>query len=94
VYRLGERELTKDRNEAAKYIAAVAVDDLARDQNNKATASMTHARQDELGIAEASWVRSGAGKHPRPTHVAMNGKKYDVNKGMLGSGRSAMDMSW
>jgi len=27
-------------------------------------------------------VHSGAGKHPRPTHVAMNGKKYDVNIGM------------
>jgi SPP1 gp7 family putative phage head morphogenesis protein len=55
---------------------------IARDQNNKATASMTRARQDELGISEAIWVHSGAGKHPRPTHVAMNGKKYDVNKGM------------
>ena len=43
---------------------------------------MTRARQDELGITEAIWVHSGAGKHPRPTHVAMNGKKYDVNKGM------------
>jgi len=55
---------------------------IARDQNNKATASMTRARQDELEITEAIWVHSGAGKHPRPTHVAMNGKKYDVNKGM------------
>jgi SPP1 gp7 family putative phage head morphogenesis protein len=58
---------------------------IARDQNNKATASMTRARQDELGISEAIWVHSGAGKHPRPTHVAMNGKKYDVNKGMWDS---------
>ena len=40
------------------------------------------ARQDELGISQAIWVRSGAGKHPRPTHDAMNGTKYDVNKGM------------
>jgi SPP1 gp7 family putative phage head morphogenesis protein len=58
---------------------------IARDQNNKATASMTRARQDELGVSEAIWVHSGAGKHPRPTHVAMNGKKYDVNKGMWDS---------
>ena len=55
---------------------------IARDQNNKATASMTRARQNELGITEAIWVHSGAGKHPRPTHVAMNGAKYDVKKGM------------
>ena len=55
---------------------------IARDQNNKATASMTRARQEELGLNDAIWVRSGAGKHPRPTHVAMDGKKYDVRKGM------------
>jgi SPP1 gp7 family putative phage head morphogenesis protein len=55
---------------------------IARDQNNKATASMTRARQDELGITQAIRVHSGAGKHPRPTHVAMNGTKYDVSKGM------------
>jgi SPP1 gp7 family putative phage head morphogenesis protein len=58
---------------------------IARDQNNKATASMTRARQDELGLNEAIWVHSGGGKHPRPTHVAMHGKKYDVNKGMWDS---------
>jgi SPP1 gp7 family putative phage head morphogenesis protein len=55
---------------------------IARDQNNKATASMTRARQDELGSTQAIWVHSGAGKHPRPTHVDMNGTKYDVKKGM------------
>ena len=55
---------------------------IARDQNIKATASMTRARQDELGITEAIWVHSGAGNHPRPTQVAMNGEKYDVKKGM------------
>jgi SPP1 gp7 family putative phage head morphogenesis protein len=55
---------------------------IARDQNNKATASMTRARQDELGITQAIWVHSGAGKHPRPTHLDMNGQKYDVKKGM------------
>lgn len=56
---------------------------IARDQNNKATASMTRARQDELGIVEAIWQHSGGGKHPRPEHVAANGKKYDIKKGML-----------
>lgn len=58
---------------------------IARDQNNKATAAMHRARQDELGITEAVWVHSGGGKHPRPTHVAANGKKYDIKKGMWDS---------
>jgi SPP1 gp7 family putative phage head morphogenesis protein len=58
---------------------------IARDQNNKATSAMTRARQVELGIEEAIWLHSHAGRVPRPTHVAMNGKKYDVTKGMWDS---------
>jgi SPP1 gp7 family putative phage head morphogenesis protein len=74
-------QLTKDLQEQFGITRRRAAF-IARDQNNKATASMTRARQDELGLNEAIWVHSGAGKHPRPTHVAMHGKKYDVNKGM------------
>lgn len=54
---------------------------IARDQNNKASASMTRAKQIELGITEAVWVHSGGGKHPRPTHVKNNGQKFDVREG-------------
>lgn len=54
---------------------------IARSQNNLATASMNNARQQDLGITKAKWRHSGAGKHPRPTHVANNGKLYDVKKG-------------
>lgn len=54
---------------------------IARDQNNKATATTTRARQKELGINQAIWLHSHGGKKPRPTHLANNGKPYDVNKG-------------
>ncbi len=54
---------------------------IARSQNNLATAAMNRARQDDLGITQAKWRHSGGGKHPRPTHVANNGKLYDVKKG-------------
>lgn len=54
---------------------------IARDQNNKATASMTRVRQQELGITEAIWMHSAGGKEPRPTHVKNDGKRYDVAKG-------------
>jgi uncharacterized protein with gpF-like domain len=56
---------------------------IARDQNNKATASLQRARQVELGIAQAIWMHSGGGKHPRPSHVKA-GKdkvKYDIATG-------------
>jgi SPP1 gp7 family putative phage head morphogenesis protein len=58
---------------------------IARDQNNKATAAMSRARQDALGIVEGDWVHSGAGRHPRPTHVAMNGKRFNLRQGMWDS---------
>ena len=60
---------------------------IARDQNNKATATFTRVRQKELGITKAVWIHSGAGKHPRPEHVAFNGKTYDVEKGAFLEGK-------
>lgn len=55
---------------------------IARDQNNKATSAMSHARQAALGIKTDIWMHSHAGREPRPSHVAMNGKPYDIKKGM------------
>lgn len=54
---------------------------IARSQNSMATATVHRARQQELGITTAGWLHSGAGKHPRPSHVAHSGKTYDVAKG-------------
>lgn len=56
---------------------------IARDQNNKATAALTRARQIEVGVTEAVWMHSGGGKHPRPSHViaGRNRVHYDVRKG-------------
>ena len=58
---------------------------IARDQSNKANAVVQAARQTELGITEGIWLHSHAGKTPRPTHVAMNGKRYLISKGMYDS---------
>jgi uncharacterized protein with gpF-like domain len=58
---------------------------IARSQNNMATASMTRARQVELGLTEAIWVHSAGGKEPRPTHVAAGRDKtrYSTSEGWL-----------
>lgn len=58
---------------------------ISRDQSNKANAVVTAARQDELGIVEAVWLHSHAGKTPRPTHEAMDGKRYKIKDGMYDS---------
>lgn len=58
---------------------------IARDQSNKANAVVQRTRQAELGITEAIWMHSHAGKVPRRTHVAMNRKRYKVSEGMWDS---------
>lgn len=59
---------------------------IARDQSNKANAVVNRARQMELGITEAIWMHSHAGKNPRHDHVAANGKRYKIAEGCLISG--------
>ena len=59
---------------------------IARDQSNKANAVVNRARQMELGITEAIWQHSHAGKTPRPNHVAANWKRYKIAEGCLISG--------
>lgn len=59
---------------------------IARDQSNKANAIVTRARQMELGITEAIWMHSHAGKNPRSDHVAANGKRYNIAEGCKISG--------
>ena len=56
---------------------------IARDQNNKATATITRTRHMELGVQEAIWVHSHGGKVPRPTHVKAGRDKvrYNVAEG-------------
>ena len=56
---------------------------IARDQNNKATSFITRRRQIDLGLTEAIWCHSSAGKHPRPNHVKAGRERlrYDIRKG-------------
>jgi SPP1 gp7 family putative phage head morphogenesis protein len=58
---------------------------IARDQNAKAKATIENTRRMELGITQAIWQHSSAGKEPRPSHVAMNGKTFELAKGMFDS---------
>ncbi|HBW4199286.1 TPA: phage minor head protein [Klebsiella pneumoniae] len=56
---------------------------IALDQNNKATSVLQIARQRSLGIVEGEWEHSGAGKEPRPGHVAAGKRKqrFRLDKG-------------
>lgn len=54
---------------------------IAITQNNMATSAMQRTRQIEIGIKEAIWLHSHAGHDPRKTHLANDGKRYNVATG-------------
>lgn len=54
---------------------------IASDQIKKANSVATRARQLELGITEAVWIHSHAGKEPRQSHVAAHGEIYKIAEG-------------
>jgi hypothetical protein len=54
---------------------------ISLDQNNKISGAIQRLQYLDLGIERAIWRHSHAGKVPRPTHVANDGKEYDVRTG-------------
>lgn len=55
---------------------------IARDQTNKATSAMTRTRQKSVGIQRGIWQHSHAGKVPRESHLKVDGKEFDLDKGL------------
>lgn len=54
---------------------------IARDQNAKMTAIVVKERQREIGVKEAIWLHSHGGNEPRPSHLAFDGHRYEIEKG-------------
>lgn len=54
---------------------------IAKDQTAKAKATIEQVRRIELGLDTAIWQHSHAGQEPRQSHVAFNGKPFDIRKG-------------
>ena len=55
---------------------------IAMNQCNRATATVRQARALEAGLEKAVWKHSNAGKHPRPSHVAADGKVFNIAEGL------------
>jgi uncharacterized protein with gpF-like domain len=60
---------------------------VARYQCSMAKAIMDNTRRLELGITEAIWRHSGAGKNPRPSHMAFSGKRFNLATGAFLDGK-------
>jgi len=54
---------------------------ISLDQNNKATSALQRERQTAVGLERGIWMHSHAGKEPRPTHLANDGKEFSISKG-------------
>jgi SPP1 gp7 family putative phage head morphogenesis protein len=54
---------------------------IALDQNNKATSVIQRERQTSVGIERGIWMHSHAGREPRPTHLANDGREFDLKTG-------------
>ena len=54
---------------------------ISLDQNNKSTGAIQRLQYLDLGIERGIWHHSHAGKEWRPTHVANDGKEYDIRTG-------------
>lgn len=73
--------------QSAYGISQRRADNIARDQFSKAHSVIRNARYEELGIEEAIWKHSHAGKTPRPEHVAADGVVYNVKQGLFLDGK-------
>lgn len=66
---------------------------IAKDQNNKATATLIKARQTSIGLVQARWRHSAAGKEPRESHVKASqadggrGQLYNIAEGCYIDGK-------
>lgn len=82
-------DLSSVVKEIRKYhgITARRANFIARDQTNKANATEVRTRRLELGLNKAIWKHSHAGKTPRPSHLAADGKEFDVAKGKYLDGK-------
>lgn len=55
---------------------------MALDQNRKVFNAINKERMQASGIKKAEWLHSGGSNEPRKSHVAMDGKIFDLKKGM------------
>ncbi len=55
---------------------------IAGDQCRKANSAFTIERQRSVGITKGIWRHAHAGRTPRASHLEMDGKEFDLSKGM------------
>lgn len=68
----------KDLNEVTERRAEL----IAIDQTNKATQELNVMQTKDIGIKKGIWIHIPGEKSSRKTHIAMNGKTFDLDEGL------------
>ena len=58
---------------------------IAQDQNKKAFQSLSFARMKRAGIHSGIWRHTSGSRHPRQTHIHMDGKEFVLTEGLYDS---------
>lgn len=58
---------------------------IADDQVRKAYNNINAERMKRVGITKGEWIHSRGGREPRKTHVAFNGRVFELDKGLYDS---------
>lgn len=54
---------------------------ISRDQTNKAVETISRERSKSLGIKKGVWIHRGGSRHPRESHLQMDGTIYSLDEG-------------
>ena len=68
----------KDLNKVTERRAEL----IAIDQTNKATQALNVMQTKDIGIKKGIWIHIPGEKSSRKTHIAMNGKTFDLDEGL------------
>lgn len=71
--------------EKQKGISARRARFIARDQTVKAYNAINRSRLDSVGLKKAEWLHTSGSRHPRKSHIAMNGKIFNISEGLYDS---------
>jgi uncharacterized protein with gpF-like domain len=58
---------------------------IAQDQTRKNFAALSRERMKKIGVVSAIWRHTSGSRHPRQTHIHMDGKQFNISEGLYDS---------
>lgn len=77
-----DRKMLQEELQASLGVTEKRAMFIARDQTNKATQSLAECTDRDLGLTEGIWIHVPGRKMSRKSHLAMQGKRFSLDKGL------------